>query len=295
MSGVLKRKAYANCQALSATGDLIFRCNFKRVNWYLKNKLGKLISKKPLTIQLEWCYQDGHKGDKFTLQQRRNKCVCCGKNKSYNMHHILPYCYRKHIISMHVEAYVHDFHDIVVLCVDCHIKYENVYSLQLRKKLSQEYNVPIDGIGFEDKRKMQIYQDARTLKRYGHLMPEHARHRLKSRISKFIGHDVSPSDIDDLSIQIASKYCKLPHYKTHGQRVVEQLTDIQAFVEMWRLHFLETMKPQHMPEHWDVKRSIYTVKTERKQISDAIFEKFNQQQNCPVGDESSQLCQRSFS
>jgi len=44
--------------------------------------------------------------------------------------------------------------------------------------------------------------------------------------------------------------------KTHGQIVMNQINDIQSFVEMWRSHFLENNKCQYLPKDWNVKTKI---------------------------------------
>ena len=43
----------------------------------------------------------------------------------------------------------------------------------------------------------------------------------------------------------------------HAQLVMLQVKDLQAFVEMWRTHFIEHVKPQFLPQGWDLKRTIY--------------------------------------
>ncbi len=44
----------------------------------------------------------------------------------------------------------------------------------------------------------------------------------------------------------------------HGVKVVKHVVDhegLVAFEKMWRQHFLDTMKPQHLPAMWSVDHS----------------------------------------
>ena len=40
----------------------------------------------------------------------------------------------------------------------------------------------------------------------------------------------------------------------HGRHVVARTKDLQAFIRRWREHFLRTMQPRFLPEHWNVDR-----------------------------------------
>lgn len=48
---------------------------------------------------------------------------------------------------------------------------------------------------------------------------------------------------------------KTSDYLSHGEGVVNQIKDYQEFVEMWRNHFLETMKPKHLHKSWSINRN----------------------------------------
>jgi hypothetical protein len=45
-------------------------------------------------------------------------------------------------------------------------------------------------------------------------------------------------------------------YRSHGEAVIAAFGDLQAFVERWRRHFVEVMKPSYMPENWRVDRKV---------------------------------------
>jgi len=73
-------------------------------------------------------------------------------------------------------------------------------------------------------------------------------------IAEELDHSPSEQEITDLSLkQIVEKN---DDFKTHGEIVMSKVADVNEFVRIWRNHFLETMKPQHLPEHWDANRKL---------------------------------------
>lgn len=42
------RKIYGNCQVLSPEGHLMFRCESKKANWYLKRDLAQIVNLDPI-------------------------------------------------------------------------------------------------------------------------------------------------------------------------------------------------------------------------------------------------------
>jgi hypothetical protein len=71
--------------------------------------------------------------------------------------------------------------------------------------------------------------------------------------------------VDELSPEILAQAAELdPHvtpegFRTHGSLIVGALgDDLQGFVERWRRHFLEHMRPAHLPRDWSVERDVNT-------------------------------------
>lgn len=261
----LQHKPYDNYSVLSATGHLMFRCNQSRANWYLDKNLAVLISQEPLVIQLPWCYKKGRSGDDFNLQARQNICVCCGSTNQLSKHHIVPDCYRKWIIKIVAQCYLHDCHDIVTLCINCHHTYERKHAYALRNQLVEEHQVPHDGTGQKYREMMKVASDCSNLLRYGHLIPQDKTEYLKGRVSEFLERPVTDEDIQSLGTCSKYNIKKLTTYKTHGRLVVEQLANPQEFVERWRAHFISALNPQHMPALWDVKRDLFASNNDTPQ------------------------------
>lgn len=244
---ILKRNLYENCCVRNTQGVVIFYCSLKRANWYLKKNLAIILNKDPLDIQLNFETKgQGNLGDDFYLQHRKNICTVCGTDKELTRHHIIPICYRRH---MQAEVKDHSFHDILLLCYTCHNTYER-YADSFKLELSKEYDAPLNGIydNREFNNLMSVRADANCLIKYWDVVPDNRKNILIDRIKKVLNTD--EIDLQTLS-QINIEKFKV---KTHGNIVVERLTNIQNFLQRWRKHFIESMNPKFLPEFWSITR-----------------------------------------
>lgn len=244
------KKLYGNHQVLSPEGILMFRCDEKKTNWYLSRNLAEVVSDSPLTIKLKFKPKGlGNHNKTYGLIEMRNLCVNCGKDTELNRHHVVPYCYRK-FFPLKLKS--HNFHDVLSLCVSCHEKYERSAD-RLKEFLANEYNAPINGETIDNKDLIKVSKIASTLlKEDLSKLPKSRIHELKSTIkSKFNIKRLTSKKLEELAkIKITILE------RTHGQIVMEQITDIQSFVEMWRDHFVTNNKCQYLPRDWSVKTKI---------------------------------------
>ena len=116
------RKIYGNCQVLSPEGHLMFRCESKKANWYLKRDLADIITDEPLVIKLKFQPNGlGNHNKNYGLSEMENICVVCGSDEFLTRHHVVPICYRKYFP---IEKKSHNFHDVLSVCAVCHESYE---------------------------------------------------------------------------------------------------------------------------------------------------------------------------
>jgi hypothetical protein len=254
MTRSLATKLYGNCRVLSPEGDIMFHCNMEKIDWYLSRNLADVVQQNPYTIQLKFEPNGpGHVGDPYYLTEKKNQCVVCGVEKELTRHHVMPWCYRRYMPA-HVKD--HSYHDILLLCVNCHEKYEDEAS-KLKQEIGVEYGIPMHGRGmYYDHQIARVAKHAAALYRHGKMIPPERRKMLLKTVQDHYGHE----DVTDDELKAAMKlesHIMGPDFITHGEYVVQRLTDLEAFTKRWRWHFLETMDPQFMPEHWDVDRSIY--------------------------------------
>lgn len=244
------RKIYGNCQVFSPNGILMFRCDEKKVRWYLDRDLAKIIDEDPLTIRLNFEPKGlGNHNKDFGLSEMSNRCVVCGGEDFLTRHHVVPYCYRKHFP---IEMKEHNFHDVLSLCTECHENYERQAD-DLKIFLASEYQSPVNGIVVDNKELIKYSKMASTLLKDDIKIPKERVDDMKLKIkSKFRIKRLTKKRLLEIS-QIKSTILS----RTHGEIVMEQVTDIQSFVEMWRDHFVRTMNCKYLPNNWSIKSNVY--------------------------------------
>jgi len=112
-----------------------------------------------------------------------------------------------------------------------------------RRAISNGYLIPHDVL--------MVYQGyyprvASTLLRYGDVIPEHKKQYLIGRIQQHLGKVPTKEDLVELS--------EVPYYRPtidYGKELVRFYGNC-GIIKQFRKHFLETMKPQFMPDNWDV-------------------------------------------
>jgi hypothetical protein len=245
---------YGNWLVLHPQGFEMFRCTTKKAEFYLKNNLANIVLENPPTIKLTFSPAgNGWQGDIFALTQKKNICVVCGTEELDRLtkHHIVPTLYKKHF-PKHLK--IATSHDVVCICRECHDKYENTYALKLKEKISEQYNVPLWSSHSDF---IKIIKLSKAYVLNNSMMPDERKLELIMKISLMLGYenDFAPiEEIEKLSKISQKDYNEL--HSSHGKEVIAKVTDIQKFVEMWRLDFVDSMKPKFMPQYWDVYRVI---------------------------------------
>lgn len=245
-----KYPIYGNYQVLSPEGILMFRCNYKKANWYLSRDLAEVVYKEPVTIKLKFKPQGlGNHNKIFGLTEMKNICVNCGKTSELNRHHVVPYCYRRYF-PINIKS--HNFHDVLSLCVECHEKYERQAD-KLKESLSIKYDAPINGETIYNKDLIKYSKMAMTLLKddLSRIPKDRLDFLKKSLKSYFNIKRLSNKRIEDIS-NIKSTITS----RTHGSVVISKVSDIQSFVEMWREHFIRNNNCKYLPKNWSIENKI---------------------------------------
>lgn len=247
----LKTPQYENCRVLGPDGKLMFRCCRKKAVWYLDRNLGKKMQDEPLTVQLSFIPKGvGHVNDPYFLQEMANRCVVCGSEKELTRHHVVPYCYRKFFPT---DLKQHRSYDVMALCIPCHHKYEE-HAIEIKETLAVKYSAPLGGIGVKYNKRLAIARGAaKALTENGHLIPEPRKQELINRIVDQLQREPTEEDLKKLMDQDPYDFNGFTH---HGKIVIEQITDIEVFVQEWRQHFIDKMQPQFLPSHWTIYRPV---------------------------------------
>ena len=244
------RPPYGNCVMLSPDGTVLCRCNMKKIQWYLTRNLAHVTQEDPFTIQLDFKPKgNGHASHPYYVTEKKNICVCCGGSIGLTKHHCVPRCFRRFFPEQHKS---HSCHDIVLLCRDCHERYEN-YADQLKIKIVDQYgiirHVPMQPIQLE---LIIVLKAVRALLRHRDCIPPARICELENQIKVYLKKDtLAEEDLLNLNNQCV-RHQHQDEDDAFGKRVVDNLTDIRSFVRMWRQHFVDTMNPLFLPDFWSI-------------------------------------------
>lgn len=251
MTQHLTKPLYGNCLIIAPDGQPLCRTNQKKLDWYLDRNLAVKVEADCPTIKLRF-EPSGRKGTEhpYFLAEKANRCVCCAKVEQITRHHVVPYGFRK---FFPLELKEHMLHDVLPMCVDCHEEYELI-AFELKKELSKKYNVPMIGKNYHtDKSLYSIRGAASALLKHAQI-PEFRREILKNKLRAYYNkNDITLEDIQKAAV--VNPMIQTSEFVPFGKHIVDQF-DLQEFVVMWRQHFLDNMKPQYMPEFWDVNHKL---------------------------------------
>jgi exonuclease 3'-5' domain-containing protein 2 len=233
---------YENYLMHAKDGRVMCTCSKKKRDWYVSRGLAQIDSTNPQKFHLLFDAQGPGQSHSFYLTPQANKCVCCGGTSSLTKHHLVPHCYRQH---MPVELKASPSYDVLPLCTDCHSKYET-HAFEKKQDLAKEFPVQKEAV------KMDASRLLLALKQHHSKMKPDRIELLLSRIEKVTGTPIT--------LQEALSLCPVEPEKATVQdplsarRIVTHKISsghLRDFIVDWRLHFLSTMKPEHMPQEWN--------------------------------------------
>lgn len=262
-------------------GTHMFTTSKRKVDWYLSRDLAVIIAPQKVKLTFE------PKGDGFKEHEifgktpRVNRCVVCGKETGLQRHHVVPYHYRK---FMPLRYKSRNHHDVVLICREHHEEYEQIAKFY-KNQIAKDFNVE----SIEEMNAKQISFMVENLKdqfkaiklldtllnRYN-LIPvdriDWICDELESLLSIKV-RDLSFEEVENLYINtnklIETKKNELMNVENfyHGKAVIAKLKDdtaFELFIRGWRIHFLESMKPEFMPVGWSVDFTFSREQKEKK-------------------------------
>lgn len=244
---VVQSPQYENYEVRHPDGFTMFFCNKKKIDWYLSRDLAEKIDDN--TIRLKIVPKGvGNVNDPYFMQSFKNICVVCGSIEHLTRHHIVPKWYRKHFPE---EVKSHRAYDVMPLCTFCHAKYEDC-AHELKLKLAEKYDAPFHGIGMAyDSAMAHARGYANVILKFKHQIPAERMQKIEEEVKNYLGREPTEEDLHRLMQLKPIDYSK---HIQHAQLVMAKVTDLDEFVQMWRRHFVETMSPKFMPQHWVVDR-----------------------------------------
>jgi hypothetical protein len=243
-------RLYGNVHFQNPAGEMMFHGDSEKALWYLNRALVEVVSQEPPVLRFTFTPGGpGHAGDEYYLTGKRNQCVVCGASEGLNKHHVVPSVYRRH---MPREVKDHSHHDVLLLCLDCHEKYE-AEANRLKAELGEEHGIPLHGLrGEGDRERARAVKLASALVRHGQQIPPARKEEMLRLIGAQVGRVVPEADVEEiarLGIDDAEAI-------EHGQHVIAATKDVEGFIRRWREHFVRTMQPRFLPEHWELDKPV---------------------------------------
>jgi hypothetical protein len=247
-------KFYGNIEVYSPDGVLMFKGNEKKIYWYLNKNLADVIAwdgDKPKAIKLNFIPGGlGHPTDEFFLSPKENQCVVTGSRilDRLTKHHVVPYMYRK---WFPLEYKAKNSHDVLLIDMEEHYRYE-IEANKLKDQIARELDLPtLNEYSHHIKRKAAYTGMAKAI-----LSPNIPLENKIDICLKFKEKtQITPSGTN-LKRYLKAVKNESEMANLYGQIVIDKVLDLQEFSERWRQHFVDTMKPQYLPQGWRVNKKI---------------------------------------
>lgn len=190
--------------------------------------------------------------DKFYSEPKLDMCAVCGTKDNLSSHHVVPSLFRIHL-PVWIKSKSH--HDVLPCCRPCHNKYES-HAYKLIKTLFSKYEIK------EEREWQFINKDLRLVTSLGHIFLNKSSNKVPNKnIKHFFLGDINKDNLEDYSQNASNfeKFLRDRYYKEQFKELVDKLDNlckIQDFIFLWRRHFVETMQPKFLPNHWNPERPI---------------------------------------
>jgi hypothetical protein len=237
---VKKSNIYDSYEMYHKNGSWMCNCSKKKAFWYVNGGLAEWIGENKFQLKFEsGGFGNNGKSD-YYKEKMKNECVVCGTNENLTRHHVVPYMFVKYFP---LEYKTKNQHDIVVMCHECHAKYEltaNDLKRKYAKGLEIENSFGNQPLNPFDKLNKKILSARTALKRYAEGLAVIPDERVKRLIS------FAEMELFDVEVIENNSWSKL---------LVDTLVKdhkLHEFMVSWRKHFLEHAKPKNMPKYWDV-------------------------------------------
>jgi len=238
-------KLYGDFRVQHPSGTDMFLSSADRILWYLNRDLLQVISAKPPVLRfVEIPAGYGNRHDEYSLSPKDNKCVVCGKEEHLSRHHVVPRFFRRHMPE-HIKK---NSHDVLLLCVDCHETYER-HADDLKTEIAEELGIKLVKAQYVNRDRVWAKKSATALIKHTHVMPDDKKERLTKIVQEYLGQeDFTPEELAGVAALDPSETDSDLHFPAY----VLQQKDLMPFIERWRRHFVDTMKPPYLPEKWAV-------------------------------------------
>lgn len=235
----------------------MFRCDNRRMAWYLDRGLAVKLQDDPPAIRLTFKPKGpGHGFDPYFTQEFLNRCTVCGSEKDLTHHHIVPYAYRRHFPRESYEL-GRWMYDVLLLCTVCHHRYEG-FGDELRDTIAREHGVPASGITNLKTDQLRAMKASAALDRHRDKMPLEKRAALEATLKGFLKKEELLEEDYRIWHQMRNAIETIPSGKIVAELLLKDIAAIDDFAIRWRRHFIAKMKPGFLPQGWNPERRVYS-------------------------------------
>jgi hypothetical protein len=230
------KEKYGNYKVYHPNGGIMFFCDKKKYNWYLRKNLANKIGDKKIQLTFE---PKGNGEQEKYLHPKKNICVITGTKENLTKHHIVPSQYRKLFPDKYKS---NNSKDVVLLNKKTHDDYELI-ATEYKKELLEKY-LTNDEINF-NKNLNTAQKIAQSIKKYSNYIPSERLEIMEEKLEKSLK-----------ILNVNSKYY-ITKYNVENikpidenQLVVDRV-GVEDLIIKWNLHFLKYGKPKFLPKNWD--------------------------------------------
>lgn len=269
-----------NWEVYHPDGTHMFTCGEKKATWYLERDLAKRTADGKIMLTFEPKGNGFEANEVFGKSVREAICVVTGEPDGLQRHHIVPYCYRTYFPEKYKSK---NHHDVVLINHERHSEYEQeatkykdviarMFDVKTITEFNMDYTFKLREIGRDNAILLSTIHS--LFKTYGKITQEVKLQKLQQI-----------ADLTELPFETVCSFNYIQLYKfylilkdehaeeqyvfkqthrqeyDHGFHVVQKLDTEEKmveFVRLWRTHFIETMKPQFMPNGWSIDFRIKT-------------------------------------
>ncbi len=222
---------YGNYEVFHPKGHLMFRCDLKKINWYLDRNLAIRMSDNAIKLTFE--PKGNGEEDFFLKDSRKNHCVVSGSTIDLTKHHVVPSQFRTYFPLKYKSR---NSNDVVVLNRDIHDEYEliaNEYKTYLKNYYIAESEIEYNDELFILKSRMA--RNFNALKDHSDRMPVERKKEL-----------LEEKAIND------EEYAKSGKYFLNFDEMIVERMGVENMIISWRKHFTDTMNPKYLPDWWNI-------------------------------------------
>jgi hypothetical protein len=281
---------YQNVKVIDPDNEVVFYTGKSIANLLAKYNKGKVVSNQPFVFQLNKRPSDEilELTHPIYKSPRQTRCVVCGKHDNLDRHHVIPRCVRKYFPVKYKKFA--EAHDLVLTCRECHETYEQHFANPLKNKLKSDCGhnkLVISGtlrrqcyqlvylesvmnsyewcaLWVKIERQMGSPLNLNLVYQYAE-EEFNAREEIKNNIPTYVveGYKHKKKNINNYVIK--------RRYKEQNtwNLIIDKYTP-EGMIKLWRNHFVESMKPQYMPEYWNPNFTTYVGGFVRSIIEDKV-------------------------